>query len=76
MIRIDVLLFVLLSALTIATPCAGEAAEQPSAAQVEFFEARIRPVLVEQCYRCHNSAKSAEGGLTDVHGKVIHGVLS
>ena len=23
----------------------------------EFFEARIRPVLVEQCYACHNSAK-------------------
>ena len=29
----------------------------------EFFEARIRPVLVEQCYQCHNSAKTAEGGL-------------
>ena len=25
----------------------------------EFFEARIRPVLVEQCYQCHNSAKTA-----------------
>ena len=29
----------------------------------EFFEARIRPVLVEQCYQCHNSSKTAEGGL-------------
>ncbi len=29
----------------------------------EFFEARIRPVLVEQCYECHNSSKTAEGGL-------------
>lgn len=29
----------------------------------EFFEAQIRPVLVEQCYRCHNSSKLAEGGL-------------
>jgi hypothetical protein len=28
----------------------------------EFFEARIRLVLVEQCYECHNSAKTAEGG--------------
>ena len=28
----------------------------------EFFEARIRPVLVEQCYQCHNSSKTAEGG--------------
>ena len=31
--------------------------------QLEFFEARIRPVLVEQCYRCHNSSGRAEGGL-------------
>lgn len=29
----------------------------------EFFETRIRPVLVEQCYECHNSSKTAEGGL-------------
>jgi cytochrome c553 len=31
--------------------------------QVEFFETRIRPVLVERCYACHNSADTAEGGL-------------
>ncbi|MCC9606187.1 DUF1553 domain-containing protein [Blastopirellula sp. JC732] len=28
-----------------------------------FFEAKIRPVLIEHCYSCHNSAKTAEGGL-------------
>ena len=32
-------------------------------ANIEFFEAKIRPVLVEQCYSCHNSAKTAKGGL-------------
>lgn len=31
--------------------------------QIEFFEKRIRPVLVEQCYSCHNSSKSADGSL-------------
>jgi Protein of unknown function (DUF1549)/Planctomycete cytochrome C len=31
--------------------------------QIEFFENRIRPVLAEQCYSCHNSTKSAEGSL-------------
>jgi hypothetical protein len=32
--------------------------------EVDFFEKRIRPVLVEQCYRCHSaSAKSVKGGL-------------
>lgn len=30
--------------------------------RVEFFESRIRPILVEQCYECHNSSKTAEGG--------------
>src|SRR5260221_944461 len=32
---------------------------------VEFFEKRIRPVLVEQCYRCHSEqANKRKGGLT------------
>ena len=30
---------------------------------VEFFESKIRPVLVEHCYSCHNSNDTAEGGL-------------
>lgn len=29
----------------------------------EFFENRIRPVLVEHCYQCHNSLDSTEGEL-------------
>ncbi|MCY2965801.1 MAG: hypothetical protein NT069_19585, partial [Planctomycetota bacterium] len=43
------------------------AAEPLPPAQLEFFEARIRPVLVEQCYKCHNSTKSAQGGLAVDH---------
>ena len=39
------------------------AAESPTPAQLEFFETRIRPVLVDQCYKCHNSATTAEDGL-------------
>ena len=48
---------------------------------VEFFETRIRPVLVESCYRCHNSHDTAEAGLaldsragiraTSEHGTVV-----
>jgi hypothetical protein len=41
----------------------GRGAEPASQEGLEFFEAKIRPVLVEQCYECHNSVKSAEGGL-------------
>src|SRR4051812_17151599 len=31
-------------------------------ADVAFFEAKVRPVLVKHCYECH-SAKKARGGL-------------
>ena len=57
------MLCALLIAFAIAAPSTSAAAEPPSAAQLEFFETRIRPVLVDQCYKCHNAAKTAEGGL-------------
>ena len=37
------------------------------AAQLEFFETRIRPILVERCYACHNSTKTAEASLALDH---------
>ena len=30
---------------------------------VEFFEIKIRPVLIEHCYECHNSTDTAEAEL-------------
>ncbi|MFV0446673.1 MAG: DUF1553 domain-containing protein [Planctomycetaceae bacterium] len=40
------------------------AARLLTAAETEFFEARIRPVLVEHCYQCHASAgEGIKGGL-------------
>src|SRR5262245_25312077 len=36
----------------------------PTPEQVRFFETRIRPVLVEHCYKCHSTqAKTPRGGL-------------
>jgi hypothetical protein len=63
MLRKNPWLCTLLTALFVVTPQICNAADTPSSAQLEFFETRIRPVLVEQCYECHNSAKTAEGGL-------------
>src|SRR5258705_9196015 len=38
----------------------GRSAEYPT----DFFEKRIRPVLVENCYKCHSaSAEKLKGGL-------------
>ena len=42
---------------------AASPASRAAADDVEFFESRIRPVLVERCYSCHNSAEQADGGL-------------
>jgi len=40
----------------------SSAAGAPSAAQLEFFEQRIRPILVSDCYECHGAEKQ-RGGL-------------
>lgn len=40
------------------------AADQIPADQLQFFEAKIRPVLVKHCYECHSGqSKSVKGGL-------------
>jgi cytochrome c553 len=38
-------------------------AEGPNPADVEFFEKKVRPVLVAHCYKCHGNGKS-KGGLS------------
>lgn len=42
---------------------AEPAAAEPTAEGLEFFEKRIRPLLVENCYECHSAAKKTKGGL-------------
>ena len=42
--------------------------------QVEFFENKIRPVLAESCYECHNSVNKAKAGLAlDYRGALLAG---
>ena len=52
-----------------------QAAEKDTARGHDFFEARIRPVLVEHCYKCHSSAAGkTEGGLAlDTRGAMRAG---
>ena len=39
-------------------------ADEPTPEQLAFFEAKIRPILVEHCYECHAAdAKNVRGGL-------------
>ncbi|MBI5774992.1 MAG: DUF1553 domain-containing protein [Verrucomicrobia bacterium] len=58
----------LLLAVAVAQFCAGAGLvaveSKPTPEQAEFFEKRIRPVLVESCYKCHSAeAKKSKGGL-------------
>ena len=45
-------------------PTDAKAEAKPNKAGLDFFEAKIRPVLVGKCYQCHSTeAKEVKGGL-------------
>jgi hypothetical protein len=54
-----------LAATGVAMPAfADESAPQFSPADLDFYERKIRPLLVERCYKCHSAqAKVLKGGL-------------
>ncbi|WP_068137603.1 DUF1553 domain-containing protein [Roseimaritima ulvae] len=43
-------------------PRAAWSDEPPTPQQLQFFEKHVRPLLIDQCYKCH-SAKASKGGL-------------
>ncbi|HEX8914723.1 MAG TPA: DUF1549 domain-containing protein, partial [Humisphaera sp.] len=57
----------LLAALRVVPAVAADAPPadaKPSDADLQFFEAKVRPVLVDRCYQCHSTqAKKEKGGL-------------
>ena len=60
LVRLSVFHLLLLS---ISTSAIAEEANSPSRQELEFFEKRIRPVLVDNCYECHSEKGEIEGGL-------------
>ena len=50
-------------------------ASEPATAEIEFFERRVRPLLVEHCYECHSdqSAKLQAGLLLDSRPSMLAG---
>jgi len=74
----------LLAALVLAIGFEGEAvADSPSPPQVsadgfsaeaiEFFEARVRPILAESCLKCHGQRKQSSGLRLDSRAAVLRG---
>src|SRR3954462_11232274 len=53
----------------------GLAAAEPSSDSMEFFEAKIRPILVEHCYKCHSaeSGKSKGSLMLDSRDALLKG---
>ena len=55
---------VFLSFVLLATAVCADEPVADDAGDVEFFETKIRPLLVNQCYECHSAvAKSLKAGL-------------
>src|SRR2546426_3808603 len=61
--RTTIISFAVLSGLLSGTPSLLNASD-PDSTGLEFFEKKIRPIFVEQCYKCHSKdAEKLKGGL-------------
>ena len=52
---------------------AAEQATPPTAAQLEFFEKEVRPVLADNCYKCHGPKKQKSGLRLDSRELILKG---
>ncbi len=52
---------------------AAEPSPPPTAAQLEFFEKEVRPVLADHCYKCHGEKKQKSGLRLDSREFILKG---
>src|SRR5436190_22494361 len=58
---------------TIAAPAADDKQPPVTARQAEFFEKHVRPVLAENCLRCHGPKKQMSGLRLDSRAALLEG---
>ncbi|MDA7497404.1 DUF1549 domain-containing protein, partial [bacterium] len=66
-------LSLIFSAVSLISTTQGEEIDNPEA--IAFFETNIRPILIDQCYKCHSveSGKSKGGLLLDSREGLVNG---
>src|SRR5690242_9412106 len=66
---------IIASACAVLVSASAALAAEPTAGGIEFFEKKIRPVLVDNCYKCHSAgAEKVKGGLLlDTRDGVLKG---
>lgn len=60
-------------AISMALAAPGALAEGPSQEALDFFEAKVRPVLASRCYTCHGPEKQKAGLRLDAKPLMIQG---
>jgi len=73
MSRYSLLCVVIISMPLVGTVANAQQPRQTDAAAIEFFEKRIRPVLVENCYECHGAGKKRSGLALDNVATILQG---
>ena len=75
--RVHSLSLMILSAglsLILVERVSGQETAKPDPAKLEFFEKKVRPLLVNNCYNCHSADNKAAGGLrVDDHRGLLQG---
>ncbi len=67
-------LFAPLCLVAVPTLLFAQPPARDAAAQVEFFEKKIRPLLISNCYTCHSADTNSKGGLrVDDRNGLING---
>ena len=65
--------FLSLILLAVALPAVAAEPAEPDAEQARFFESKVRPVLVENCFKCHGPDKQKSGLRLDTRAFAVAG---